>query len=70
MSLKLKSQPSAAPDQAIAKLISRHYGDGGIYLPRAGARGDTLNHAIHAGFVSDDGFITQKGRRLLARTEF
>lgn len=54
-------------DQAIARLIARRYGDGGVYVPRQQARRGTLKDAIAAGFVSEDGFITSKGRRLLAR---
>ena len=60
---------SAHPDldQAIARLIARRYGDGGVYVPRQASRRGTLADAIAAGFVSEDGFITSKGRRLLAR---
>lgn len=54
----------------IARLIARRYGDGGVYLaPGEGAR-RTLQSAQQRGFVSFDGFITRKGRALLATTEF
>lgn len=54
-------------DQAIARLIARRYGDGGVYVPRQQPRRSVLKDAIAGGFVSEDGFITSKGRRLLAR---
>ena len=57
------------PEAAIAQLIAHHYGDGGVYLPRSENRKATLQGAIAAGFVSIDGFITRKGRQLLARTD-
>ena len=54
-------------EQAIARLIARRYGDGGVYVPRQPPRRRALKDAIAGGFVSEDGFITSKGRRLLAR---
>ena len=54
-------------ERSIARLLARHYGDGGVYLPRSGERRETLLQAIDAGFVSRDGFLTREGRRLLAR---
>ncbi len=54
-------------DQAIARLISRRYGDGGVYVPRQQSRRGSLAEAIAKGFVSEEGFLTSKGRRLLAR---
>ncbi|MGR8919249.1 MAG: hypothetical protein ACU85V_06505 [Gammaproteobacteria bacterium] len=53
-------------DSAIARVIANHTGDGGVYVPRSGDRAATLARAIEGGFVSVDGFITRKGRRLLA----
>ncbi len=59
------------PDADIARLLACHYGDGAVYLPsRAGARRDVLQRAMAAGFVSIDGFITRRGRQLLARFDF
>lgn len=54
-------------EQAIARLLACRYGDGGIYLPRRAQQTDTFEDAIADGFVSNDGFITRKGRRLLAQ---
>ena len=57
----------ADQDRAVARLIARRYGDGGVYVPRQQPRRGALKDAIAGGFVSEDGFITSKGRRLLAR---
>ena len=53
-------------ERAIAQVLACHYGDGGVYVPRAAWQRDTLRVAIDAGFVSRDGFLTREGRRLLA----
>jgi hypothetical protein len=51
-------------DRDIARLLAKRYGDGTVYLPSGGAMG--LYHTCMAlGFVSTEGFITSKGRRLL-----
>lgn len=57
-------------EQAIARLLTCRYGDGGVYVPRDTHRTVALKDAIAAGFISEDGFVTRKGRRLLARTDF
>ncbi len=54
-------------EHRVAGLLSNRYGDGTLYLPKAGERG-LLDMAIQSGFVSDEGFVTRKGRALLART--
>ena len=48
-------------------MLSNRYGDGTLYLSNASERG-LLDMAIQGGFVSDEGFVTRKGRALLART--
>lgn len=53
-------------EQAIARLLSCRYGDGGVYLPR-GTRHHAVSAAIAGGFLSEDGFVTRKGRDLIAR---
>jgi len=52
---------------AIARVIACRYGDGGLYLPREREPAAALALAMRAGFVSEDGFVTRKGRSLLAR---
>ncbi len=54
-------------EHRVAELLSNRYGDGTLYLSKAGERG-LLDMAIQGGFVSDEGFVTRKGRALLART--
>ncbi len=54
-------------EHRVVGLLSNRYGDGTLYLSRAGERG-LLDMAIQGGFVSDEGFVTRKGRALLART--
>mgnify|MGYP001156672781 CR=1 FL=1 len=53
-------------ESAIVKLLDHRYGDGIVYEPRHQQRG-LLQAAIAGGFVSDEGFVTRKGRALLAR---
>jgi hypothetical protein len=53
-------------ETAIAKLLDHRYGDGIVYEPRQMQRG-LLLAAIAGGFVSEEGFVTRKGRALLAR---
>ena len=53
-------------ENAIAKLLNQRYGDGIVYAPRERER-DVMQAAIAGGFVSDEGFVTRKGRALLAR---
>ena len=62
------SQP-ALTDAAIARVIACRYGDGGVYMTPGPARRHALEAAISAGFVSRDGFLTRKGRHLVARFE-
>jgi hypothetical protein len=57
--------PSANPESAIARLLACRYGDG-VYL-RRDVGGEVLRAAIAGGFLSEDGFVTRAGRRLLAR---
>ena len=54
-------------EHRVAGLLSNRYGDGTLYLSNASERG-LLDMAIQGGFVSDEGFVTRKGRALLART--
>lgn len=53
--------------QPMVKLLSNRYGDGLIYLPRTTNRA-ALRDAINQGLVSEDGYLTRKGRNFLAQT--
>ncbi len=52
----------------IVALLRHHYGDGGVYVPEGGARRVFLE-AARLGFVNEDGYLTRRGRELLARYE-
>lgn len=67
--MQQSNRQPALTDAAIARVIARRYGDGGVYIPPGPARRDALKAAISAGFVSQDGFLTRKGRQLVARFE-
>ncbi|MGE0484705.1 MAG: hypothetical protein AB7Q81_11245 [Gammaproteobacteria bacterium] len=64
----LPSLNASEQERAIARVIACHYGDGGIYLPRTAGGRETLRAAVDEGFVDTQGFLTPKGRRLLARS--
>lgn len=49
----------------VEKLLAHHYGDGYIYLPKS-MKSDVLQDAKRQGLVSEDGFLTRKGRSFLA----
>ncbi len=66
----MQLEPVTISEQTIARAIARHYGDGGVYMPDDAERVDAMKQAVTNGFVSEDGFVTRKGRRLLARAEF
>jgi hypothetical protein len=54
-------------DRAMARLLNSRYGDGALYAPHPRS-GDTQQQAVAAGFVSEEGFVTRKGRAFVART--
>lgn len=49
-----------------ARLLSHRFGDGTIYLP-AGVPRQVFSLATHLGYISEDGYLTRKGRDLLSR---
>ncbi|MBI2993389.1 MAG: hypothetical protein HYY48_04335 [Gammaproteobacteria bacterium] len=53
----------------IAALLECHYGDGMVYLPHN--RSQTLyGLATQRGFIDAEGYLTRKGRALLARYHY
>jgi hypothetical protein len=52
-------------EQGVAGILANRYGDGSVYLPQKGQR-QFLEAAIAGGFVSEEGFVTRKGRNLIA----
>lgn len=57
-------------EREIAKVIACRGVDGCVRLLPGDAGSKTLEQAVARGFVSGDGYITRKGRRLLARIDF
>lgn len=57
-------EPGYSPGE-IARILVYHYGDGTVYLPQGNSR--QLYHAgMLLGYISEDGFLTRRGRELLA----
>jgi len=50
----------------IVEVLSHRYGDGNIYIP-SGAPRELWARAFELGYISEDGYITRKGRELLAQ---
>ncbi len=53
----------------IAQVLEHRYGDGLVYLPREWPE-QLLSLAKQFGFIDDEGYLTRKGRTLLARYQF
>jgi hypothetical protein len=51
--------------QPLERLLAHRYGDGRIYLPKSMNSG-VLRDAMRRGLVSEEGFLTRKGRDFLA----
>jgi len=56
-------------DKEIAAVLQHRYGDGLVYLPRNKPQ-DVLDNAKQRGFIDAEGYLTRKGRALLARYSF
>ena len=50
----------------IVKLLSSRFGDGVVYLSKNMPR-KVYNLAVKKGFISPEGYVTRKGRSLLAQ---
>ena len=53
-------------DCQIAELLEYRYGDGMVYLPSNGPKA-LYGLATQRGFIDAEGYLTRKGRALLAR---
>lgn len=53
----------------IARVLENRYGDGLVYLPKEWPR-QLLSLAKQFGFIDAEGYLTRKGRALLARYYF
>jgi len=57
------------PESQIAALLQYRYGDGLVYLPRN--RSTALyNVACQHGYIDPAGYLTRKGRALIARYQY
>lgn len=56
----------ATGEAELVALLRHHYGDGGVYVPQGGAR-RIFAAATGLGYVNEDGYLTRKGRELLAK---
>lgn len=56
-------------DARIAAVLNYRYGDGFVYLPKRHSKNLYLL-ARQVGYIDSDGYLTRKGRALLARFEY
>lgn len=56
-------------DSRIAAVLHYRYGDGFVYLPKRQAK-DLYLLAREIGYIDGEGYLTRKGRALLARFEY
>ena len=67
----LQKEPSSteATESQIATILQYRYGDGMVYLP--GHKPKALfSVAMECGFIDSEGYITRKGRALMARHKY
>jgi len=57
------------PESQIAALLQYRYGDGLVYLPRHRSR-TLYDQARQEGYVDAGGYLTRKGRALIARYQY
>lgn len=53
----------------IAKVLEYRYGDGLVYLPKHQPE-SLFEMAKNQGFIDQEGYLTRKGRNLLAKHQF
>jgi hypothetical protein len=57
------------PESQISMLLQHHYGDGLAYLSRHKPKA-LFSKAKQDGFIDAEGYLTRKGRALMARYKF
>ena len=57
------------PESQIAMILKYRYGDGFVYLPRHKPN-SAYSEAKSRGFIDADGYVTRKGRALIARYKY
>lgn len=65
-SMKLADSDTEIKLSEIARLLSRHFGDGVVYV-RSASQQPLYDHAVQAGYISREGYLTRRGRLLVAR---
>lgn len=63
------AQDEDVPEPQIAAILESRFGDGMVYLPRNRPR-HLFDQAIARGFIDAEGYLTRKGRTLLARYHY
>ena len=61
--------PDTDMEPEIAKILEHRYGDGLVYLSRQQPE-SLLKLAKNRGFIDQEGYLTRKGRSLLAKYHF
>lgn len=57
------------PESQIAALLEDRFGDGLVYLPKNRSRA-LYSLARRHGFIDQEGYLTRKGRTLIARYHY
>lgn len=62
----LTADPS---EKELVEVLEHHFGDGIVYVPKEGGSAARRNfvRAVELGYISEDGYLTRKGRALVAR---
>ena len=58
-------EESGNEELELVELLSRRFGDGQVYLPEGSSRALYLQ-AVENGYINDEGYLTRKGRVLVA----
>lgn len=66
MSAVISTDSLELGERQVAELLECRYGDGMVYLPKTKPR-QLLSIAKSSGFIDAEGYLTRKGRVLLAR---
>lgn len=69
MGIATQSPAAEVAESQIAALLEYRYGDGLVYLPSNGPKA-LYGLATQRGFIDAEGYLTRKGRVLLARYHY
>jgi hypothetical protein len=64
-----EQQQPQEPENQIAMILHYRYGDGTVYLPRHRPT-SMYSEAKSRGFIDAEGYVTRKGRALIARYKY